>query len=67
MDAVPLYDPMLSIDEVSEWLCVPKATLYKWSHPGGEGPTPYRVGRYLRYARSDVRAYLDSVRIDRSA
>ncbi len=49
---------LLTADEVSEYLGVPKATIYSWSSRG-LGPRRYKVGKYLRYRRSDVDAWVD--------
>ncbi len=49
---------LLTVDEVSEYLGVPKATIYSWSSRG-LGPRRYKVGKYLRYRRSDVDAWVD--------
>ncbi len=39
--------------ELATYLEVPINTLYRWRHRG-EGPTGFRVGRYVRYRSSDV-------------
>ncbi|WP_248965990.1 helix-turn-helix transcriptional regulator [Sphaerisporangium perillae] len=44
------------VEEVSDFLGVPVATLYVWRHRR-QGPKSRRVGRYLRYAPEDVRAW----------
>lgn len=46
-------DDMLSIDEAAEFLRVPVATLRYWRHIG-EGPFSFRIGRHVRYWRTDV-------------
>lgn len=43
--------------DVSEFLRVPVATLYRWRY-FGHGPVAYRTGRHLRYLPSEVRAWL---------
>ncbi len=53
-----MNDTMLSISDVAEYLGVPKATLYAWSSRG-LGPRRYKVGKYLRYRRADIDAWLD--------
>ena len=55
----PAMDPLLSVEEVAEYLGVPVNTLYQWRHKG-TGPTAFRVGRFLRYDPADVRAWLAS-------
>ena len=53
-------------DEGSEWLTpvelseeikIPLQTLYGWRR-GGTGPPAHRIGRHLRYRRSDVETWL---------
>jgi excisionase family DNA binding protein len=48
---------LMSVEEVSEYLSIPVATLYRWRHQG-TGPKASRVGRYLRYSTDDVRTWL---------
>lgn len=50
---------LLTIKEVAELLQVPTATLYNWRYRG-EGPVGFRVGRYVRYRRQDVEAWLNA-------
>ena len=50
-------DRLWTAQDVPEFLGVPVATLYQWRHYG-TGPKAYRVGRYLRYVETDVRASL---------
>lgn len=42
---------------LAEYLGVPLATVYKWSHEGS-GPPAFRVGRHVRYRKSDVELWL---------
>ncbi len=42
-----------SVDDVAEFLGLPRATLYTWSSRR-QGPTPYKVGRHLRYDPREV-------------
>lgn len=50
---------LLSINDLSEMLGIPVDTLYGWRHRG-QGPQGHRVGRYVRYRRASVEAWLDS-------
>lgn len=54
-------EALLSIEALSEYLGVPVATIYDW-RVDGKGPRGIRVGRHLRFAVSDVRAWLDQNR-----
>lgn len=53
-----MTDPLLTVDEVATYLGVPVGTLYRWRTHNG-GPRGIRVGRYVRYRRADVDAWLD--------
>jgi excisionase family DNA binding protein len=48
---------VLSIQEVAKLLNVPVSTIYAWKRRG-EGPPYYKVGRKLRYRKSDARKWL---------
>jgi len=50
-------EPLLSIEELSEYLNVPIRTLYDW-RLAGKGPCAVHVGRQLRYFVSDVHDWL---------
>lgn len=54
-------EPLMSIEELSEYLDVPVRTLYDW-RLSGRGPCAVHVGRQLRYFVSDVHAWLASQR-----
>lgn len=60
--AIPAHvdDRLWSVDDVSTYLAVPIATLYKWRCTG-YGPKSLRVGRYIRYRRADVQSWIDSL------
>ncbi len=50
-------DRLLTVEELADYLGVPVATLYQWRHRG-EGPPGFRVGRYIRYQRTDVEQWI---------
>ena len=58
--------PLLGVQEVSDILGIPKATLYRWhslTTPGNTiGPRAFRVGRHLRYSLDDLAAYINEMR-----
>jgi predicted DNA-binding transcriptional regulator AlpA len=54
-------EPLMSIEELSEYLHVPVRTLYDW-RLAGKGPCAVHVGRQLRYFVSDILAWLASQR-----
>ena len=49
---------LLSIDDVADYLGIPKNTLYQW-RTKGYGPTGRRIGKYVRYRSEDVEAWVD--------
>ena len=49
---------LMTVQDLSEMLGVPVATLYGWRYRG-EGPPGYRIGRYVRYRRTAVEAWLE--------
>lgn len=54
--------PLLGVEEVSQLLGLPGATLYRWhlrsTADAPLGPRAFRAGRYLRYTLPAVRAYI---------
>ena len=50
-------DELLTIAEVADVVRVPVATLRYWRHLG-TGPRSFRIGRGVRYWRSEVSAWL---------
>jgi predicted DNA-binding transcriptional regulator AlpA len=60
--------PLLGVEEVSQLLGIPKATLYRWhsmsTSKAPQGPRAFRMGRYLRYTLEDVRSYIEELRMN---
>ena len=52
-------DELLSLQEVADMVRVPVATLRYWRHLG-TGPHSFRIGRSVRYWRTEVFLWLDS-------
>lgn len=52
-----MADPLMTLQEVAEYLGVPVRTVYSWRQTGA-GPRGFRVGRHVRYRRADVDAWL---------
>ena len=48
---------LIDIAELATYLGVPVATIYDW-RVHGKGPTAYRFGKHLKFAVSDVRAWV---------
>jgi excisionase family DNA binding protein len=55
--------PLLTSEQLAEYLQVPLATIYRWAY-AGTGPVGLRVGRHRRYRRADVESWLDAQRAD---
>jgi predicted DNA-binding transcriptional regulator AlpA len=51
--------PLLSTDDVAEWLGVKVSTLHHWRHTH-RGPRSLTVGGRVRYRVSDIEEWLDS-------
>ena len=51
-------DDVLTIAEVADLVRVPVATLRYWRHLG-TGPSSFRVGRSVRYWRTEVLIWLE--------
>jgi len=58
-------EPLISAQELAGYLDVPVKTLYAWRYHSAEPPA-FRVGRRLRYRRSDVQRWIEQ-RIDTAA
>jgi excisionase family DNA binding protein len=50
-------EPLMGVEDVADFYNVPVRTVYAWRH-AGKGPKGIRVGRYVRYRREDVFAWL---------
>ncbi len=50
-------EPLISIEDLAEYLGVPVTTIYDW-RVAGKGPCAIRVGRHLKFAVTDVREWL---------
>ncbi len=49
---------LLTTPEVAQYLGIPVATLYQW-RTRGIAPRAVRVGKYLRFRRADVDAWVE--------
>ncbi|WP_227820087.1 helix-turn-helix transcriptional regulator [Agromyces aureus] len=50
-------EQLLDIGELASYLGVPISTIYDW-RTRGKGPAAYRFGKHLKFAISDVRAWV---------
>lgn len=53
------HSKLLTPEEVSERLGIPRSTLYFWRQHG-KGPRAKKVGRHLRYEESELQRWIDS-------
>lgn len=56
----PQTSKLWTVDDVAEYLGVPKKTLYRW-RTEGYGPAGRRIGKHLRYRSADVVAWVDGL------
>jgi excisionase family DNA binding protein len=50
-------DPLLSAQQLADYLQVPIATIYAWRHRH-QGPPGFRVGKHLRFRWADVQDWI---------
>lgn len=58
-------DPLLSIEDLADYLGVPVSTIYDW-RVDGKGPCGVKVGRHVKFIQRDVVAWIESQREVRS-
>ncbi len=49
--------PLLSMEDLADYLGVPVTTIYDW-RVDGKGPCGVRVGRHVKFTVSDVLAWI---------
>jgi excisionase family DNA binding protein len=54
-------EPLLSVAELAGYLGVPVPTVYDW-RANGKGPVGHRIGKHVKFAVSDVRAWVEAQR-----
>ena len=57
--AMEALDPLLTVEDLADYLGVSIATLYQWRYRR-QGPTGFRVGRHVRYRWADVREWIEN-------
>ncbi len=50
-------EPLMDVAELAAYLGLPVSTVYDW-RVHGKGPVAYRFGKHLKFAVSDVRAWI---------
>lgn len=53
-------EPLLSIDELADYLRVRVSTIHDW-RTNGKGPRAYRFGKRTRLGITDIRAWMDTM------
>jgi excisionase family DNA binding protein len=62
--AVPQDDDrLMNVEDLMEYLDLPRDTIYK-QRQEGTGPPGYRIGKHLRWKRSEVEAWLEKHKDD---
>ena len=56
-DEMNSLEPLLTVQELADYLGVPVATIYGWRYRR-EGPPGFRVGRHLRFRWSDIEEWI---------
>ncbi|KYJ98888.1 helix-turn-helix domain-containing protein [Microbacterium sp. CH1] len=51
---------VLTIKELATWAQIPVSTLYQWNFKE-IGPRPMKFGKHLRYSRTEIREWMDSL------
>lgn len=52
-------DEILTPEGLAEEIAIPIRTLYQWRYQG-KGPRSMKLGRHVRYRRSDIKAWLEA-------
>jgi excisionase family DNA binding protein len=55
-------DDLLTVQDLANWIKVPVDTIYGW-RSRGQGPKGIKMGRHVRYLRSEVYRWL-TTRVD---
>lgn len=58
-----MNDDLLNTAELAEWLRVPVRTIEDWRSRGKCGPNFIRIGGHVRYRRSTIERWLDSLEV----
>jgi len=56
-------EELLTPEQLSDEAQVPVSTVYRWNYTR-TGPTPLKLGKHVRYRRSDVNAWLEQKAAD---
>jgi len=60
----PIYDELLTVQEVAALLKVPVSWVYEHTRQGCDDPLPaVKVGKYLRFFTKDILDHLEAIRL----
>ncbi len=60
---VPTDDELLTVEEVAQFLKVPRSWVYERCRPRTSHSLPHiKLGKYLRFSKSDLLHYLEKLR-----
>ncbi len=62
-DPSPASDELLDERAAADYLQKPPGTLQQWRYLG-QGPAYFKIGRSVRYSRSDLRTFRDAHRVE---
>ena len=65
MTTTPGLDPLLTIEEVADYLNITVRTLARWRE-ANTGPAYHRLGRQVRYRQSELESYLNNTLVSHS-
>lgn len=51
-------EPLIGVEELAEYLCVPVQTIYDW-RLSGRAPPAFKLGQHLWFAASDIAEWLE--------
>ena len=54
-------EPLLTINELADYLSVPVSTIYDW-RTNAKGPRAYRFGKRIMFGVSDIHAWMETMR-----
>ncbi len=57
-----LAEPLLGADDVARLLAVPRSSVYEYARRHHDPLPAMRIGRHLRFYRSDIERWLDRQR-----
>jgi excisionase family DNA binding protein len=56
------HQPLLTADDIAAWLAVPRSSVYEYARRARRPLPAVRIGRHLRFLRSDVADWIAAQR-----